>query len=129
MNRQVAEMFIQALQQTEQTGDAGQLVEMFADDAEVSNLSLPEPLRGRAGARQFWQGYLHQFDHIRSEFRDVSEADGKAVLEWRAKGALRGAPPIFYRGVTLLDIEGERVRRFRSYYDSAAFLQPHAQAA
>ena len=129
MGNQVSEAFMQALEQAEQTGDAARLVEMFSDDAEVSNLALKNPLRGREGAREFWRHYLHQFDHIHSEFTQVSETDGKAVLEWEAEGALRGGKPISYRGVTILETDRDQVRRFRSYYDSAAFLQPQAQIA
>lgn len=129
MAQQLSETFMQTLQQTEQSGDATQLVELFADNAELANLALEEPLRGRDGAQQFWQSYLHQFAHIRSTFTHSFEAEGKAVLEWEAEGALRDGKPIRYRGVTLLDFDGERVRRFRSYYDSAAFVQPRAQAA
>ncbi len=128
MQNQVSKVFMQALQQTEQTGDVSQLVEMFADDAEISNLSLKEPMRGKEGAREFWQSYLQQFDHIRSEFTEVSEVEGKAFLEWKAQGALRGGHPISYEGVTILKIEQERIKRFYSYYDSAAFIQVHSQA-
>ena len=128
MSNQISELFMKALQQTEQTGDVSQLVEMFADDAEISNLSLKEPMRGKEGAREFWQNYLHQFDRIQSEFTEVAEIEDKAFLEWKAQGTLSGGKPISYEGVTILKIEQERIRRFYSYYDSAAFIQVHSQA-
>lgn len=127
MRNQISETFMQALQQTEQTKDASQLIGLFADEAEISNLSLKEPMRGKEGVREFWQNYLHQFDHIRSEFTEVSEMDGKAFLEWKAQGALRGGQPISYEGVTILKIEQDHIQRFYSYYDSAAFIQVHSQ--
>lgn len=124
MAQSVAEKFMQELQQMEQSHDAAELVALFDQDAELSTIALEAPLRGQEGAQEFWQSYLRQFDQIHSEFIEVSEMDGKAVLEWQAEGTLPGGKPITYRGVTLLDIEQQQVKRFRSYYDSAAFVHP-----
>jgi ketosteroid isomerase-like protein len=124
MSQSVAEKFMQELQRMEQSHDAAEMVALFGSEAELSTVALEAPLRGQEGAQEFWQSYLRQFDHIHSEFTEVSEMDGKAVLEWQAEGALRGGKPITYRGVTLLDTDEEQVQRFRSYYDSAAFVHP-----
>ena len=50
--------------------------------------------------------------------------DGGAALEWESEGALPTGAPIRYRGVSLLEFAGDRVKRFRTYYDSAAFVAP-----
>lgn len=124
MTSSTADRFIRALQQVEETGNVEPLAELFADDAELSNLAVIEPLRGYAGAREFWKEYLHAFDHIHSRFIRVIEHDGGIVLEWKSEGALRNGCPIDYCGVSILETAGGRVRRFRSYYDTAAFLRP-----
>ncbi|BAC90001.1 nuclear transport factor 2 family protein [Gloeobacter violaceus] len=121
MANPTVERFMQTLQHTEQSGDVESLVNLFAEDAELSNLVLTEPLRGLAGARQFWSDYLGAFGQIRSHFERAIAADNAAVLEWVSEGKLHSGEPIRYRGVSILEIEGDRVRRFRSYYDSAAF--------
>jgi hypothetical protein len=55
---ELAERFMQTLQQTEASGDVNSLVALFADDADLSNLAMTEPLHGRDSIRQFWLYYL-----------------------------------------------------------------------
>jgi ketosteroid isomerase-like protein len=129
MASQIAEDFMHAVQEAERTGDVGRLVEMFADDAEVTNIALKEPFRGREGARRFWDDYLKIFDRIGSNFTRVTEGGGTAVMEWEAEGALRQGRPIRYCGVSIIETDGGRVKKFRSYYDSAQFIQPLSHVA
>lgn len=127
MANQITEKFKQTLQQIEQTGDVEPLVAMFAEDAELSNLATPKPLRGRDGARQFWQKYLSVFKQIRSKFTNTIESDGTSVLEWISQGDISSGEPLNYRGVSVLEIDNGLVQRFRTYYDSAAFLPQGAK--
>lgn len=115
---------MRALQQAEQTGDVEPLVQMFTDEAELRNLATAQPLKGVDGARQFWRDYLSAFQRIHSHFTDVLEHEGRAALEWISEGVLCNGEPITYRGISILEAGHGRVRRFRAYYDSAAFL-PH----
>ena len=62
-------------------------------------------------------------------FTDTRRADGSATLEWKSDGTLPDGKPISYRGVSLIDFDGDRVKRFRTYYDSAAFLPEGAKHA
>ena len=61
------------------------------------------------------------FRKIRSEFTHVIEGGGGAVLEWVSRGALADGRPVEYKGVTVLETDGGRIRRCRTYYDSAVF--------
>jgi hypothetical protein len=45
-------------------------------------------------------------------------------LVWTSDGALKGGHPIRYRGTSILEVEGDKVRRFETIYDSAAFVRP-----
>ena len=56
------------------------------------------------------------------------DADSGSVLEWVSRGALPDGAPVEYRGVSVLEVEGDRVRKFRTYYDSAVFLPQGAKA-
>jgi ketosteroid isomerase-like protein len=123
-----AEDFMRRLRAAEASRDAGPLVEVFADDAELSNLARQEPARGRAGAEEFWRDYLSAFKTIRSEFTHTIEGDGGTLLEWESSGELPNGSPIRYRGVSVLEVAGDRVKRFRTYYDSAAFVATPATA-
>jgi ketosteroid isomerase-like protein len=118
------ERFVRTLQQAEQSRDIEPLVELFTEDAELDKPAGPEPERGRDGARRFWESYLRAFGRIRSEFARIVESDTLAVLEWTSDGVLPDGRPLQYDGVSILELADGRVKRFRTYYDSAAFVQP-----
>ena len=120
----MADRFARALQETETSRDPAPLLALFSEDCELSNLALTES--GPDGARVFWNTYLAQFDAIRSEFSHLIESGDHAALAWTSEGTLKGGEPIRYRGVSLLEIAGDRVRRFETVYDSAAFLRPES---
>ena len=110
--------FIEALKQTEIEQDASILAAIFAEKAELSNLGA-----SASDPKAFWTDYLAMFDTIASEFTLVAEVDNRAVLEWESKGKIRGGKPIDYRGVSVLEWEGDRIRKFRTYYDTAPFVR------
>lgn len=56
---------MQTLQYIEQFGEIESLVQLFSEDAELSNLVIQQPLRGAGGARRFWSDYLGTSDQIR----------------------------------------------------------------
>ena len=128
MAERLSEQFMSALQQAERTGALDPLLALFHDDAEALNLGRTEPARGKDGIREFWQGYLSAFRDIGSEFTHVLHADSGSVLEWVSRGALPDGSPVEYRGVSVLEVEGDKVRKFRTYYDSAVFLPQGAKA-
>jgi ketosteroid isomerase-like protein len=131
MSNPVAQAFMQALQSAEALGDPRVVAHVFADDAELSNLTAHGPRRGREGAERFWAEYLQTFGQVRSQFGHVIETDDTAVLEWSSQGTLADGQPVRYRGVSILETDGDRVRRFRTYYDTAALhgLTQHAAPA
>lgn len=113
--------FIAALDRLEATGDAGPLVSCFTADASLSNLSTRAD--GEEGARRFWTSYRRQFRAVRSTFTDVIEATDRSALTWTSKGSLPNGEPIEYRGASFLVWQGERICRFETIYDSAAFTR------
>jgi ketosteroid isomerase-like protein len=119
---EIASRFMHTLQNIEATGDVNPLVALFSEDAELMNLAMHEPLTGKNGAHRFWEKYLSVFEQIHSEFNHVVESNGTIVLEWISKGTLSTSEEITYRGVSVLELNHEQVHRFRTYYDSAAFL-------
>lgn len=122
----VAQDFIARLGDAESRRDPAALLPVFADGAELSNLAKPDPVRGADAARQFWADYLAAFGTVRSEFTHVTTGGPTAVLEWVSDGTLPTGRPIRYRGVSVLEVAGGRVARFRTYYDTAAFVAPVA---
>ncbi len=122
MSHPKADAFIAALRAAESSGDPSPLVALYADDSECTNLAKESPETGVAGARKFWADYLKAFKRIESTFHNVIAADDHAVLEWVSAGELPSGKPISYRGVSVIEYAGDKVKRFHSYYDSAAFV-------
>ena len=122
-----AQQFADALQQLEQDRDLDAFLERFADDVRLFRPEAGGQESGVEGARRFWQAYLDQFGQIRSTFFRVVEAGDLGELEWTSRGTLGSGTDVEYEGVSLLEFaEDGRVRRFATYYDTAAFTTPTA---
>jgi hypothetical protein len=117
MSREVADDFIEALRRLEEDEDVEPLVEIHAEDCEVGNVSVPETFRGHDGLREFWTSYRGTFGEMRSEFRNIFATEEGAALEWTTQGTSNG-DSVSYDGVSILEIEGGKVRRFMAYFDT-----------
>ncbi len=53
---------------------------------------------------------------MKSEFRNVFTTEEGAALEWTTKGTSNW-DSFTYAGVSILEIEGGKVRRFMAYFD------------
>ena len=120
MSEEVAKKFIEALRTLEDTKDAGPLAALYTDGAAVGNVIAPDGFHGQGGAREFWTEYRGTFDTAKSTFRNVIAGDGAAALEWTTEGTGFEGHPFRYSGVTVLEIEGDRVSRSSAYFDPKA---------
>ena len=50
------------------------------------------------------------------------------MLEWKSRGVLRGDRPIDYAGVSVLELKGGKVRRFRTSFDARPFEKEAGRA-
>ena len=116
MSKEVAEGFVEALRKLEEDRDVEALVEIHTEDCEVGNVSVSETFKGHEGLREFWRSYRSTFAEMRSEFRNVIDTEDRAALEWTTTGTSNG-DPVSYDGVSILEIEGDKVRRFMAYFD------------
>jgi hypothetical protein len=117
MTQEVAERFIAALAELESDGKVENIVSLFADNCEVGNTTLTETMHGRDGAKEFWSNYRKTFQDIRSEFRNKVISDRTAGLEWTSKGTADNGHPIDYEGVSMLEIDGDKITRFFAYFN------------
>ena len=115
ISQKVADGFVQALYKPDEDVEA--LVAIHTDDCDVSNVSLPGTFRGHEGLREFWTSYRSTFGEMRSEFRNVFATEEGAALEWTTQGTSNGEDAS-YDGVSILEIEGGKVRRFMAYFDT-----------
>lgn len=124
MSEGIAQRFAAALQQMEETGDVELVTRLFSEDASLCSPERDVETQGQEGIREFWKSYLESFDSIRSEFRTVRESDGLCILEWESEATWKNGKKLNYRGASLLETDGQLVRRFATYYDTAA-LRDH----
>jgi ketosteroid isomerase-like protein len=119
VSKEVADGFVEALRKLEEDRDVEALVEIHTEDCEVGNVAVSETFRGDDGLREFWTEYRKTFGEMRSEFRNVFATEEGAALEWTTESTSNG-DSVSYDGVSILEIEGGKVRRFMAYFDSRA---------
>ncbi len=122
MSKEVADDFVEALWKLEDDRDVEALVEIHTEDCEVGNVSVPETFRGHEGLSEFWSQYRKTFGEMRSTFRNVFATEEGAALEWTTEGTSNG-DTVSYDGVSILEIEGGKVRRFMAYFDTRDLTQ------
>ena len=119
MSKEVADGFVEAVRKLEEDRDVEALVEIHTEDCEVGNVSVPGTFRGHEGLREFWTSYRSTFGEMRSEFRNVFATGEGAALEFTTEGTSNG-DTVSYEGVSILEVEGGKVRRFMAYFDTRA---------
>ena len=120
---ELTERFVTALHQLHTDRDAEGLVALFSEDATLAKLGHQHEAHGPEGARQFWDDYRAVFDDIEATFTHTISDDSSVALEWTSTGSLSGGHPFSYDGISVLQADGHQISRFRTYYDSAAFVR------
>jgi ketosteroid isomerase-like protein len=118
----ITEQFVAALADLHRNRESEPIVDLFADDATLSKVGMPHKDRGKQGARDFWQRYRDVFDAVDVTFQHVSSDDQIAFLEWTSEGTLKDGSDFRYQGVSVLEADGDLIDSFRTYYDTAAFI-------
>ena len=116
MSQEVAENFKEALWKVEEDQDMDPMLDVLSEDCEVSNVAVSKVFHGRDEAREFWTQYRKTFDEMKSTFRNVFAGEGRAALEWTTEGTEEG-DTVSYEGVSVLEIEDDKVKRFMAYFD------------
>jgi ketosteroid isomerase-like protein len=123
VSKEVADKFVEALWKLEQDREVEALVEIHTEDCSVGNVAISKTFSGHDGLREFWTDYRKTFDEMKSEFRNVfADGSGHAALEWTTQGTEDGGT-VSYDGVSILEIEGDKVTRFMAYFDSRALTE------
>lgn len=117
MAKEVADGFVEALRKLEENEDVEALVEIHTEDCEVGNVAVSQTFRGHDGLREFWTNYRKTFGEMKSTFRNIFATEEGAALEWTTEGTSNGED-VSYDGVSTLEIEDGKVRRFMAYFDT-----------
>jgi hypothetical protein len=116
MAHEITEKFIEALHALEENRNVEKIAALFADDAEVNNVVTIENSHDM-NARDFWQKYRDNFGEVHSEFKNKIFGEDNAALEWTTTGTGSDGGAIEYEGVSILEIEGDRITRFFAYFN------------
>ncbi len=122
-----ARKFAAGLHDLDKNGDAAAFAALFADDAVTQRFDARGERRGEV--EQFWTEYRAQFQSITTTFYDVVEGGDRFALEWTSDATLSDGRPIQYRGVTVIDLDGDTITKLSTYYDSAQFAAIPANTA
>ncbi len=122
----ISKTFIDALGRLEANHEVEAIAGLFTEDAEIANPLVQYEDGGAEAAKTFWTQYRAAFEEIRSEFRTVTEKDGVAFLEWTSKGSMDGTA-FTYEGVSVLESEGDRIKAFRTYFDTRHLPTAHTK--
>ncbi len=109
--------FVDALAKLEESGEVEPLVSLFGDDARVSNAASQRVFSGRDGARQFWKEYKGTLARVKSTFRNMIESADRVALEWETQGTAHNGAAVSYEGVSIIEWDGEQIRRFYAYFN------------
>ena len=120
MSVEIVQRFIEGLRGLEESKEVEPLATLYAKEAVIGNVIAPEKFQGQDGARQFWTEYRGTFERAASTFRNVIATEERAALEWVTEGTSAEGKAFIYSGVTILEIDGERITRSTAYFDPQA---------
>lgn len=120
MAEKTAENFIAALGELESNGDVETIAALFDDSSEVGNVVTDGKENSAQTAREFWQNYRDTFGEVKSEFRNKIYSESRAALEWTTTGTNKNGQSIKYDGVSILETDGDKIKRFFAYFDPFA---------
>lgn len=121
-----ARTFVATLRKFEQDSDPAPLAALFSEGATLTRLDA----RGeRSDATAFWREYRDQFHELSTTFTNAVESADQIALEWTTRATLTDDHPLDYRGVTVIDLDGDDIVALRTYYDTAAFTPIPASAS
>ncbi len=116
MAEDTAKKFIDALGKLENERDLDTICALFAEDCDIANV-ITEDNERQTGARAFWQSYRDNFADVKSTFRNEIITDNRAALEWNTTGTSSEGNEFEYDGVSVLEIDGDKITRFRAFFD------------
>lgn len=114
MMENTAKKFTEALYKLEFDHDLETIVGLFSEDAEIGNVVTED---ANMSASEFWQKYRDNFDTVKSTFRNEIVAGDVTALEWTTTGTTKGGGEFEYDGVSILEIDGDKITRFHAYFD------------
>jgi len=111
--------------------DPERLLSLFADDCFFEDVTFGVVARGKKELRAFAQGVFAGVPDFKLEITSRFMAGSAAGLEWVISGTHKGDFPgmpatgkrFSARGVTILEFQGDKIRRDSDYWDAAGVMR------
>lgn len=114
MAEHTAKQFIDALHKLEAERDLETITSLFSTDCEIGNVVTEDK---DIGVKEFWTSYRESFGEVKSNFRNEIITGEVTALEWTTRGTNGDGHKIEYSGVSILEIEDDKIARFHAYFD------------
>lgn len=113
-----ASRFIAALRALEQDRDLEPMLALYEAHSETTGPTDEASHIGHEGGRHFWHMYRDSFEHVESTFTNVvDDGAGTVMLEWTSRGTTTMGVDVRYAGVSVVEMAGGRIHRFRTYFN------------
>jgi steroid delta-isomerase-like uncharacterized protein len=111
------------------SGDATRLASLFTDDCVLEDIPLGARVEGPEGVRGFAAPLMEASPDFVCEVTVRVDAGNQAASEWRMSGTHAGDLPgmprtdkrFEVRGVSILEVEGGKIKRCSDFWDMADF--------
>lgn len=112
MDRDALRAMLDAYLAAWRQGDAATCVGFYSGDARMDDPLLPAPLEGRDQIEEYFlRGFAERPADTTRELVNVAIGENQVFFEWIIDSGHGGS-----RGVSVWDIENEKVKRDRSYW-------------
>lgn len=99
-------------------GDAQRLAAFFADDATLSEPSLPEgPVPGKTGIVESAESTWKMWPGVSFEAVSILVDGDRVAVEWRSSATHHSGKAVNLEGVDILEFRGDQIASARVYYD------------
>ncbi|MDQ3987920.1 MAG: ester cyclase [Actinomycetota bacterium] len=103
------------------SGDIEAVLGFYTDDSTGYEPGLPEPMRGLAQLRQFFEQLMGPFDHLCVIDDEVFTAENRAAVRWTGRGVSKSGKLVRFQGVDTYEFDDAgKIRNQWAYYDPAA---------
>lgn len=104
--------------------DAERVASYFTEDAVYEDVTLGQAFEGRAAIEAFARGTFETLPGFAIELRSFLGGERWAAIEWVMSGSHRATgKPFAVRGVSVMELDGGRIRRNSDYWNMADFMR------
>ena len=107
--------------------DADKVVAAFTEDVVYEDVAAGHINRGRTEVRKWAEGAFAGIENFKIETVSSSFQNGRGVAEWvwsgADKGLLKTGKKFSVRGVSVFEVRGGKISRYKEYYDFSTVMR------